>query len=168
MRKMFVEAPRLTAIALPVSVDLFPSRPSGEALGGQSREALSPGDLSFIEGRFINQFSNQRFGGTSAQVPRFIGQLKGVGVWEVDVQFRDFGEQQSAFSLDQDSSKDHLRLIINSGRSDFLLKDFASYLPHPRLARQDLPKAGTDGAPGGHQPGGSEADRTPSVDVPRR
>jgi hypothetical protein len=125
-------------------------------------------DLSFIEGRFINQFSNQRFGGTSAQVSRFIGLVKGVGVWEIDVQFRDFGEQESAFSLDQDSSKDSLRLIINSGRSDFLLKDFAPYLPAPRLPRSDLPKGESDGAPPGRQPGGPQSERTPSVEVPRR
>lgn len=125
-------------------------------------------DLSFIEGRFINQFSNQRFGGTSAQVSRSIGQLKGVGVWEVDVHFRDFGEQESAFSLDQDSSKDHLRLIINSGRSDFLLKDFAPYLPSPRLPRSDQSKGEPDGAPGGRQPRGTQTNRTPSVDVPGR
>ena len=125
-------------------------------------------DLSFIEGRFINQFSNQRFGGTSAQVSRFIALLKGVGLWEVDVQFRDFGEQDSAFSLDQDSSKDHLRLIINSGRSDFLLKDFAPYLPPPRLPRSDLPKAESDASPNWRQPSGSETNRTPSVEVPRR
>ena len=98
-------------------------------------------DLKFIEGSFINQFSNQRFGGTSAQVSRFIALLNGLTVWKVHVQFRDFGEQESAFTLDQDSSKDYLRIIVNSGRKDFLLKDFAAYLPPPRLPELDGPKA---------------------------
>jgi hypothetical protein len=78
------------------------------------------------------------------------------------------GEQDSAFSLDQDSSKDHLRLIINSGRSDFLLKDFAPYLPALRLPRSDLPKAESDASPNWRQPRGSETNRTSSGEVPRR
>ena len=97
-------------------------------------------DLTFIEGSFINEFSNQRFGGTSAQVSRFINLLNSVGLWRVYVQFRDFGEQESAFTLDQDSSKDYLRLIINSGRKDFLLKDFAPYLPPPTLPELHTPR----------------------------
>ena len=92
-------------------------------------------DLIFIEGSFINEFSNQRLGGTSSQVAHLLGLLNGIGYWKLHVQFRDFGEQKSAFTLDQDSSKDYLRLIINSGREDFLLKDFAPYLPAPRLPK---------------------------------
>jgi hypothetical protein len=89
-------------------------------------------DLIFIEGSFINEFTHQRLGGTSAQVSRFIDLVKGLGLWKVHVQFRDFGEQKSALTLDQNTSKDYLRLIINSGRTDYLLKDFSSHLPAPQ------------------------------------
>lgn len=97
-------------------------------------------DLTFIDGSFINEFSNQRFGGTSAKVARLIELLSGPGLWEVHVQFRDFGEQTSAFTLDQESSKNYLRLIINSGRKDFLLNDFANHLPPPKLPQSEPAK----------------------------
>ena len=85
-------------------------------------------DLKFIEGSFINEFSSQRFDGTSEKVSRFIGLLKEAEVWEVKVRFRNFGEQEAALTLDQNSSN-KLILSINSGRDNFLLKDFADYLP---------------------------------------
>lgn len=87
-------------------------------------------DLKFIEGSFINEFSTQRFGGTSEKVSRFVGLLKAAGLWEVEVAFRDFGEQESAFTLHQDSS-DAMVVTVNSGRNDFLLKDFSEHLPGP-------------------------------------
>jgi hypothetical protein len=90
-------------------------------------------ELEFIEGSFINQFSNQRFGATSGETAEFIRRLQDVGLWRVDVQFRDFGEQKSAFTLDQDSSKTYLRVLVNSGREDFKLRDFQAYLPKPAL-----------------------------------
>jgi hypothetical protein len=117
-------------------------------------------DLRFIEGSFLNEFSNQRFGGTSSQVSRFIALLSGVGLWEVHVQFRDFGEQESAFSLDQDSSKTFLRVIVNSGRKDFLLRDFAPYLPPPKLPESNRPKAEQGGATNGIQPISADTNRT--------
>jgi hypothetical protein len=89
-------------------------------------------DLKFIEGSFINEFSTQRFGGTSEKVSRFVGLLKAAGLWEVEVAFRDFGEQESAFTLHQDSSA-AMVVTVNSGRNDFLLKDFSEHLPGPGL-----------------------------------
>ena len=106
-------------------------------------------ELKFIEGSFINEFSTQRFGGASEKAGRFIGMLKEVGIWEVEIGFRDFGEQESAFILHQNSAKT-LSLSINSGRSDFLLKDFSHFLPQPAFGlatrRAIQNKAEQDGA----------------------
>jgi len=87
-------------------------------------------ELKFIDGSFVNEFSNQRFGGPSEKVSRFISLLKAAGLWEVEVEFRDFGEQESAFTLDMNYS-DTMSLTVNSGRNDFLLKDFGEHLPGP-------------------------------------
>ena len=87
-------------------------------------------ELKFIDGSYLNEFSTQRFDGTSENVSRFIGLLKATGLWEVEVEFRVFGEQESAFTLHEDSS-DTLSVTINSGRNDFLLKDFGGHLPGP-------------------------------------
>jgi hypothetical protein len=83
-------------------------------------------DLKFIEGHFINEFSSQRFGGTSERVSNFIALLDKTGLWKTEIKFRDFGEQDSAFTLSQ-RSPDSLRLTINSGLEDFLLKDFVEF-----------------------------------------
>ena len=85
-------------------------------------------ELKFIDGSFLNEFSTQRFGGTSEKVSRFVGLLKAAGLWEVEVEFRDFGEQELAFTLHQDST-DTMSVTVNSGRNDFLLKDFGEHLP---------------------------------------
>ncbi|MBD3676239.1 MAG: hypothetical protein HUJ26_22235 [Planctomycetaceae bacterium] len=87
-------------------------------------------ELTFIEGSFINEYSTQRFGGTSEKASRLIGLLKAAGVWKVEVRFREFGEQETALTLHQDSS-DTVTVTVNSGRDDFLLKDFAKHLPQP-------------------------------------
>ncbi|MBT4865683.1 MAG: hypothetical protein HON53_11300 [Planctomycetaceae bacterium] len=96
-------------------------------------------DLKFIEGSFLNQFSFQRFGGTAKQVLRLIKLLNEAGL-PVSIQFRDFGEQKSAFTLDEDSSKDYRRIIINSRRDDFKLSDFRAFLPMPRWPSQTKPE----------------------------
>ena len=61
--------------------------------------------------------------------------LKGIGQWKVDVQFRDFGEKEklTAFSTDQDTGNDHIRVMVNSGRKDFELNQFKAFLPKPKL-----------------------------------
>ncbi len=87
-------------------------------------------ELKFIDGSFVNEFSTQRFGGTAEEVSQFIGLLKTTGLWEVEVEFRDFEEQQSAFTLHQNSSHT-INVTVNSGRNDFLLKDFSQHLPGP-------------------------------------
>ena len=89
--------------------------------------AFMNSDLKFIEGNFINQFSYQRFGGTAEKVVKFIALLEAARIWEIHVDFRDFEEQESAFSFHQDSS-DRLQVIVNSGRADFSLRDFQKYL----------------------------------------
>lgn len=85
-------------------------------------------DLEFIEGSFINEFSSQRFGASPEQLIDYIALLKHADLWNVKIRFRDFGEQDSAFILSQ-SSPDSLHLTINSGREDFLLKDFVKFFP---------------------------------------
>jgi hypothetical protein len=97
--------------------------------------AYMQNDLKFIEGRFINEFSTQRFGGTSSKASRFIALLTEVGLWDVQVGFRDFGEQESALTIHQNSS-DSVLVTINSGRDDFLLKDFGGYLSPGGLSKE--------------------------------
>jgi hypothetical protein len=102
-------------------------------------------DLTFIEGSFVNEFSYLRFGATSAQVSDFIALLNQAGLWEVQIRFQDFGEQDSAFSLSQ-SSPNLLHIIVNSGREDFLLKDFIEFFPGIAAPVEDTSKAQQDGA----------------------
>jgi hypothetical protein len=112
-------------------------------------------DLTFIKGSFVNEFSTQRFGGTPAQVSAFLVLLKGAGLWKVQVVFRDFGEQDSAFILSQ-SSPGSVTVVINAGREDFRLKDFQAFLPGaatpvalpPRPEQADAP---TESDPAGVQ-----------------
>ena len=94
--------------------------------------AYMQNDLKFIKGSWINEFSTQWFGGDPVKVSRFICLLQEAEVWEVQVGFRDFGEQESAFLLHQNYSGT-LSIEINSGRDDFLLKHFGKHLPQPGL-----------------------------------
>ena len=97
-------------------------------------------ELSFIEGSFVNEFSTQRFGGTSAKASAFITLLRDTGLWEVQVVLQDFGEKQSTLTLSQ-SSPQSLAVIVNSGREDFLLKDFQGFLPGIERSAAKIPKA---------------------------
>ena len=103
-------------------------------------------DLNFIKGRFINQFSTQRFGGTSSKASQLIALLIKAELWEVQVSFRDFGEQKSALTFHQNSS-DSIHIAINSGRDDFLLKDFQNYLSRmvlPKTSKLNAEQGGAD------------------------
>jgi hypothetical protein len=93
------------------------------------------GKLIFIEGHFFNERTYQRLGGKAGEVVELITRLEELGLWRVDVQFRNFGEQKSAFSLDENSDTMHLRVIVNSGREDFTLRDFQNFLPRPVLPK---------------------------------
>ena len=97
-------------------------------------------DLRFLEGSFLNQFTHQRFGGDAAQVSGFIERLHDVAQWRIYIQFRDFGEKESAFSMDQDTAEGYIRLIVNSARDDFTLRDFRQWLPTPRLPKSNREK----------------------------
>lgn len=102
-------------------------------------------ELRFIEGTFVNEFSNQRFGATSAKTSAFITLLRNSGLWEVQVVFRDFGEQDSAFTLSQ-RTPESLGLVVNSGRKDFLLMDFQGFLPGAEEPAAKTPKSEQGGA----------------------
>ena len=96
--------------------------------------------LTFIEGgRAPNVVQVQRFGGSATQTSRFIGLLKSAGLWEIQVCFRDFGEQESAFLIIDHSSPVLKTVEINSGRQDFLLKHFAEHLPHLKSGAETKP-----------------------------
>ena len=86
-------------------------------------------NLKFMDGFFLSGHSTQRFNGDSAQVARFIDLLGEVGLWDVCVEFHDFGWQGVAFTFNEYSSSSSVRVIVNSGRKDFLLKDFVGFLP---------------------------------------
>jgi len=96
-------------------------------------------DLKFIKGMFVNEYTQQQFGGSSAQVAHFIDLLKGAGLWKVQVGFHDLGNQNVAFNTGQ-TSPDSVSITVNSGREDFLLKDFARHLPAPETAKDAVPK----------------------------
>lgn len=101
-------------------------------------------ELKFLEGSFINQFTYQRFGSSVEKVLKFLDLLEAAAIWEMSVQFRDFGEQDSAFSLDQASSNEYLRVMVNAGREDFNIPHFKAYLPPPSLSVSDKIPAGTE------------------------
>lgn len=96
--------------------------------------------LTLIEGIFVNEYSTQRFGASSEQTLAFIDLLRDAKLWQVQVLFRDFGEQDSAFTLGQ-SSLHSVTLIINSGREDFRLKDFQSFLKEVKSNPKNKPEA---------------------------
>jgi hypothetical protein len=103
-------------------------------------------ELSLIEGSFLNEYSQQRFGATSIQTSAFIKQLRNAGIWQINIVFRDYGEQESAFTLAQ-SSPESVRLVINSGREDFRLVDFEEFLPKvevPNTKESEARQVGTD------------------------
>lgn len=87
-------------------------------------------ELTFVDGSWVNQFFRHRFGGTAAQTARFLALLED-GPWTVRVAFRDFGEQQAAFTVNQVMGNNTLWVTVNSAREDFRLSDFQSYLPRP-------------------------------------
>lgn len=92
-------------------------------------------ELAFIEGGSADLphvSEVQRFGGNATQASHFIGLLKSAGLWEIQVRFRDFGEQDSAFIMIDHSSPGLKTIEVNSGREDFLLKHFAKHLPQSR------------------------------------
>jgi hypothetical protein len=98
-------------------------------------------NLTFIEGgRAPNVAQVQRFGGSAKQTSRFIELLKSAGLWEIQVCFRDFGEQESAFLIIDHSSPVLKTVEINSGRQDFLLKHFAEHLPQLKSGVVTKPK----------------------------
>jgi hypothetical protein len=132
-------------------------------------------ELKFIDGSFLNEFSTQRFGGTSEKVSHFVGLLKAAGLWEVEVKFRDFGEQELAFTLHQDSTAT-MSVTVNSGRGDFLLKDFREHLPGSGLhskknrsaihadeeqKRPDQPTPAHESKPEGNEKPKPESERRP-------
>src|SRR5262245_24696828 len=86
-------------------------------------------ELKFLDGEFINQFVHNRFAGTAQKTSRFIELLHGAACFDVRVRFRDFGEQESAFALDVVMGSEEVVVTVNSGRTDFGLKDFQAYLP---------------------------------------
>ncbi|REK12003.1 MAG: hypothetical protein DWQ37_13360 [Planctomycetota bacterium] len=84
--------------------------------------------LTFLDGHFVNQFAYNRFGGSAPDTSQFVTLLKEAEAWNVRVAFRDFGEQDSAFSLTQVMTTHEVVVTINSGRDDFRLKDFQPHL----------------------------------------
>lgn len=133
--KAYLAAFILSCVATPSSYGLAAAITSAEIghsgdLGEEGRAKVSrilkflQKELKFIEGGFINQFSNQTFGGTSAKTAELIRLMSSAGVWDVEVTFRDYGNQETAFTLGQVGGR-KTTIVVNSGRKDFLLKDFA-------------------------------------------
>jgi hypothetical protein len=100
-------------------------------------------ELKFLDGNYVNEFFHHRFGGTAPNTSRFVELLKESGAWQVRVAFRDFGEQETAFTLNQVMPSDEVLVTINSGRDDFRLKDFQAHLPQQpkESAKQALERA---------------------------
>ena len=85
-------------------------------------------DLEFIDGMFSDPFyTNQRFRGTAEKTTGFLELLKKVALWNMQLKIKDFGEQDSAFSMHSTQTQ-LLVITLNSGRDDFRLKDFAPYI----------------------------------------
>jgi hypothetical protein len=98
-------------------------------------------EFKFIDGRFINQFFHHRFGATVKQTKGFLKLLDEAGAWKVHVQFKDFGVQDTACTLDQNMAGNTVEVCVNSARDDFRLKDFQAYLPQtPQAAVAPMPR----------------------------
>ncbi len=85
-------------------------------------------ELIFLEGSFINEYQHHRFGGSSQQTSRFVKLLKNAGAWKASVQFHDFGEQETAFTINEIVGSEQVQVTVNSAREDFSLRDFRSYV----------------------------------------
>ena len=86
-------------------------------------------ELEFIEGSFINEYTNLRFGGEEAKVTEFLKKLQALGSKTVTIGIQDFGEKKTAFRLGENGATQTVAITINAGRPDFTLKAFAPWLP---------------------------------------
>jgi predicted small lipoprotein YifL len=104
--------------------------PSNTVTDAQSTQILEfmTRELKFVEGSFINEYTSQTFTGTSAQVARFIALVKESKGWEVAVIFRDLGNPKAGLQISSGKDAGKIAIVVNLGREDFLLKDFAAYL----------------------------------------
>ncbi len=136
MKALVVSAALSLALSLvaagiggPIQGPMIP--PSYKVTDDQSKQLLElmTKELKFVEGSFINEYISQTFNGTSAQIARFIALVKETKAWEVTVIFRDLGNAKAGLQISSGEDRGKLALVVNSGREDFLLKDFAAFLP---------------------------------------
>lgn len=113
----------------PIQGPMIP--PSYTVTDEQSQQLLEfmTKELKFVEGSFINEYTSQTFTGSSAQVARFITLVKETKAWQVTVIFRDLGDAKAGLQISNGKDRAKLALVVNLGREDFRLKDFAAYLP---------------------------------------
>lgn len=111
--------------------------PSNTVTDAQSKQMMDfmTKELKFVEGSFINAFSSQTFTGTSSPVARFIALVKESGAWDVTVIFKDMADPKAGLRIVSDDSPGKIKMVVNLGREDFLLKDFAAFLPGQQQAK---------------------------------
>ena len=84
-------------------------------------------ELEFVDGRFINEYSHQRYNGSSKKIGEFLKILTEAAPDPVTIEFRDFGkDDKTAFHLSQVSAR--TTVIVNTNREDLRLTDFKDFI----------------------------------------
>lgn len=86
------------------------------------------GDLTFIEGSFINEFTTQEFSGSATKVAGLIQLLQRSG-FALTVQFHDLKDSRAALRISQNSIQEGTVLTINTACENFTLSDLKIELP---------------------------------------
>ncbi|MBA2670209.1 MAG: hypothetical protein H0U67_07565 [Gemmatimonadetes bacterium] len=85
-------------------------------------------DVTFVDGRFLNEYTWMRFSGSAEQVNRIIELLHGAG-FQVRVGFADYRDDRVSFTLSQSDSPREVGLAINTAKKDFDLSKLIIRIP---------------------------------------
>jgi hypothetical protein len=85
-------------------------------------------ELTFVEGSFINEFSNQAFSGTAKQVTGLIQLLERSG-FDLTVKFFGDKDNRVALRISQNARPNEAILFINTAKKDLDLSGLVIHLP---------------------------------------
>ena len=84
-------------------------------------------ELEFVDGRFINEYSHQRYNGSSKKIGEFLKILTEAAPDPVTIEFRDFEkDDKTAFHLSQASAR--TTVIVNTTGSPALAMETSAVL----------------------------------------
>lgn len=85
-------------------------------------------DLTFVEGSFVNEFTNQEFSGSATKVTGLIQLLQRSG-FGLTVQFLEIKDDRIALRISQNTRQRETVLSINTTKKDFVLSDLKIHIP---------------------------------------